>query len=51
VEVPSYRAKIVEDKEYFSGSIIETAKRSPADDVTSQDLAVLRRSSSYNAER
>ena len=51
VELPSYRAKIVEDKEYFSGSIIETAKRSPADDVTSQDLAVLRRSSSYNAER
>lgn len=52
VELPSYRAKIVEDKEYFSGSIIETAKRSPADDVTSsQDLAVLRRSASYNAER
>ncbi|KAF8775370.1 hypothetical protein HU200_004788 [Digitaria exilis] len=51
-EVPSsYRAKIVEDKEYFSGSIIETAtKRSPADDA-SQDMAVLRRSSSYNAER
>ncbi|KAF8716958.1 hypothetical protein HU200_026062 [Digitaria exilis] len=50
-EVPaSYRAKIVEDKEYFSGSIIETAtKRSPADDA-SQDMAVLRRSSSYNAE-
>ena len=53
VEAPSYRrAKlVVEDKEYFSGSIIETAKRSPADDVTSLDLAVLRRSSSYNAER
>jgi hypothetical protein len=51
VDLPSYRAKIVEDKEYFSGSIIETAKRSPADDVTSLDLAVLRRSSSYNAER
>ncbi|WVZ68252.1 hypothetical protein U9M48_017212 [Paspalum notatum var. saurae] len=49
-EVPCYRAKIVEDKEYFSGSIIETAKRSPADDA-SQDMAVLRRSSSYNAER
>lgn len=51
VELPSYRAKIVEDKEYFSGSIIEAAKRSPPDDVASQDLAVLRRSSSYNAER
>ncbi|XP_066315350.1 protein SOSEKI 5-like [Miscanthus floridulus] len=51
VELPSYRAKILEDKEYFSGSIIETAKRSPANHVTSQDLAVLRRSSSYNAER
>ncbi|KAJ1286147.1 hypothetical protein BS78_03G330200 [Paspalum vaginatum] len=49
-EVPCYRAKIVEDKEYFSGSIIETAKRSQADDA-SQDLAVLRRSSSYNTER
>jgi hypothetical protein len=48
--VPSYRAKIVEDKEYFSGSIIETAKRSP-DDGASQDMAVLRRSSSYNADR
>ena len=50
--VPSYRAKIVEDKEYFSGSIIETAKRSPDDDA-SQDMAVpvLRRSSSYNADR
>ncbi|RCV28054.1 hypothetical protein SETIT_5G375200v2 [Setaria italica] len=50
-EVPTYRAKIVEDKEYFSGSIIETAKRSSGDDDTSQDLAVLRRSSSYNADR
>jgi hypothetical protein len=48
--IPSYRAKIVEDKEYFSGSIIETAKRSPDDDA-SQDMAVLRRSSSYNADR
>lgn len=55
VEAPSYRrAKlVVEDKEYFSGSIVETAtKRSPADGVTSRDdLAVLRRSASYNAER
>jgi hypothetical protein len=50
-EVPTYRAKIVEDKEYFSGSIIETAKRSPGDDDASQDHAVLRRSSSYNADR
>ncbi|RLM92352.1 hypothetical protein C2845_PM08G30580 [Panicum miliaceum] len=48
--IPSYRAKIVEDKEYFSGGIIETAKRSPDDDA-SQDMAVLRRSSSYNADR
>jgi hypothetical protein len=47
---PPYRAKAVEDKEYFSGSIIEMAKRSPADDAC-QDLAVLRRSSSYNADR
>ncbi|XP_062207386.1 protein SOSEKI 4-like [Phragmites australis] len=49
-EVPAYRAKIVEDKEYFSGSIVEMPRRSPADDA-SQDLAVLRRSSSYNADR
>ncbi|RLN24263.1 protein UPSTREAM OF FLC-like [Panicum miliaceum] len=49
--VPSYRAKIVEDKEYFSGSIIETAKRSPDDDDAPRDMAVLRRSSSYNADR
>lgn len=47
-EIPTYREKIVEDKEYFSGSLVET-KRSPAD--ASQDLAVLRRSSSYNADR
>lgn len=50
-ELPCYRARIVEDKEYFSGSIVETAKRSPDDDDACQDLAVLRRSSSYNAER
>jgi hypothetical protein len=49
-DIPSYRANVVEDKEYFSGSIIEMAKRSPADDAC-QDLAVLRRSSSYNADR
>ncbi|CAO2166960.1 unnamed protein product [Urochloa humidicola] len=49
-EAPSFRAKIVEDKEYFSGSIIETARRSTGDDVA-QDMAVLRRSSSYNADR
>ncbi|TVT98570.1 hypothetical protein EJB05_56118, partial [Eragrostis curvula] len=50
-EAPSFRAKIVEDKEYFSGSIVEMTKRSPADDDACQDLAVLRRSSSYNADR
>ncbi|CAL4946658.1 unnamed protein product [Urochloa decumbens] len=49
-EAPSFRAKIVEDKEYFSGSIIEKAKRSPGDDAA-QGLPVLRRSSSYNADR
>ncbi|CAL4960560.1 unnamed protein product [Urochloa decumbens] len=49
-EAPSFRAKIVEDKEYFSGSIIEMAKRSPVDDAA-QGLPVLRRSSSYNADR
>ncbi|KAL6614196.1 hypothetical protein ACP70R_036466 [Stipagrostis hirtigluma subsp. patula] len=49
-ELTSYRGKIVEDKEYFSGSIVEMSKRSPADDA-SRDLAVLRRSSSYNADR
>ncbi|CAO2195199.1 unnamed protein product, partial [Urochloa humidicola] len=49
-EAPSFRAKIVEDKEYFSGSIIETARRSRGDDAA-QDVAVLRRSSSYNADR
>uniref|UniRef100_A0A0E0JQU0 SOSEKI DIX-like domain-containing protein n=1 Tax=Oryza punctata TaxID=4537 RepID=A0A0E0JQU0_ORYPU len=48
-EIPNYRQKIVEDKEYFSGSLVETKRSSPAD--TSQDLAVLRRSSSYNADR
>ncbi|KAL5222064.1 hypothetical protein ABZP36_026777 [Zizania latifolia] len=49
-EIPAYRQKVVADeKEYFSGSIIETKRSSPAD--TSQDLAVLRRSSSYNADR
>jgi hypothetical protein len=39
---------VVEDKEYFSGSLVET-QRSAAD--ACQDLAVLRRSSSYNADR
>ncbi|XP_040381801.1 protein SOSEKI 2-like isoform X2 [Oryza brachyantha] len=48
-EIPAYRQKIVEDKEYFSGSLVETKRSSPAN--TSQDLAVLRRSSSYNADR
>lgn len=48
-EIPNYRQKIVEDKEYFSGSLVETKRSSPAD--TSQDIAVLRRSSSYNADR
>ncbi|KAF0926021.1 hypothetical protein E2562_020703 [Oryza meyeriana var. granulata] len=48
-EIPAYRHKIVEDKDYFSGSLVETKRSSPAD--TSQDLAVLRRSSSYNADR
>ncbi|KAG8078433.1 hypothetical protein GUJ93_ZPchr0007g5153 [Zizania palustris] len=49
-EIPAYRQKVVVDeKEYFSGSIIETKRSSPAD--TSQDMAVLRRSSSYNADR
>ncbi|KAL5228280.1 hypothetical protein ABZP36_016545 [Zizania latifolia] len=48
--IPSYRQKIVvEEKEYFSGSLIET-KSSPAAE-TSQHLTVLRRSSSYNADR
>uniref|UniRef100_J3L5N2 SOSEKI DIX-like domain-containing protein n=1 Tax=Oryza brachyantha TaxID=4533 RepID=J3L5N2_ORYBR len=47
-EIPAYRQKIVEDKEYFSGSLVETKRSSPAN--TSQDLAVLRRSSSYNAD-
>jgi hypothetical protein len=51
-DIPSYhRAKAVEDKEYFSGSIVEMTKRSPADDATCQDQAVLRRSSSYDADR
>ncbi|CAO2197008.1 unnamed protein product [Urochloa humidicola] len=49
-EASSFRAKIVEDKEYFSGSIIETARRSTGDDAA-QDVPVLRRSSSYNADR
>uniref|UniRef100_A0A0D9V7L4 SOSEKI DIX-like domain-containing protein n=1 Tax=Leersia perrieri TaxID=77586 RepID=A0A0D9V7L4_9ORYZ len=48
-EIPTtYRQKIVEDKEYFSGSLVET-KRSSSPANLSQDLAVLRRSSSYNA--
>lgn len=46
---PTHRQKVVEDKEYFSGSLVET-QRSVADDAC-QDLAVLRRSSSYNADR
>ena len=45
---PNHRQKVVEDKEYFSGSLVET-QRSAAD--ACQDLAVLRRSSSYNADR
>ncbi|KAG8054807.1 hypothetical protein GUJ93_ZPchr0001g32788 [Zizania palustris] len=49
-EIPSYRQKIVvEEKEYFSGSLIETKRSPPAD--TSQHLPVIRRSSSYNADR
>ncbi|KAK3165916.1 hypothetical protein QOZ80_1AG0039300 [Eleusine coracana subsp. coracana] len=52
---PACRRKVVvvEDKEYFSGSIVEMAtKRSPGDDdACGQDIAVLRRSSSYNADR
>ncbi|KAI5007253.1 hypothetical protein ZWY2020_047201 [Hordeum vulgare] len=45
---PAYRQKAVEDKEYFSGSLVET-QRSGAD--ACQDVAVvLRRSSSYNAD-
>lgn len=47
-ETAIYRQKVVEDKEYFSGSLVET-QRSAADPC--QDLAVLRRSSSYNADR
>ncbi|KAM0891900.1 hypothetical protein ACQ4PT_026077 [Festuca glaucescens] len=43
---PTRRQKVVEDKEYFSGSLVET-QRSATD--ACQDLAVLRRSSSYNA--
>ncbi|KAL6853703.1 hypothetical protein ACP4OV_019732 [Aristida adscensionis] len=49
-DIASFRGKIVEDKEYFSGSIVEMTKRSPADDA-SRDMAALRRSSSYNADR
>uniref|UniRef100_A0ACD5VR89 Uncharacterized protein n=1 Tax=Avena sativa TaxID=4498 RepID=A0ACD5VR89_AVESA len=48
VVTPAHRQKVVEDKEYFSGSLVET-QRSAAD--ACQDLAVLRRSSSYNADR
>jgi hypothetical protein len=44
------RQKVVEDKEYFSGSLVETQRSAAADDAC-QDLAVLRRSSSYNADR
>uniref|UniRef100_A0A453FW54 SOSEKI DIX-like domain-containing protein n=1 Tax=Aegilops tauschii subsp. strangulata TaxID=200361 RepID=A0A453FW54_AEGTS len=47
-ETAVYRQKVVEDKEYFSGSLVETQR--PAADAC-QDLAVLRRSSSYNADR
>jgi hypothetical protein len=50
-DIPSYHsAKTVEDKEYFSGSIVDMTKRSPADDAC-QDQAVLRRSSSCDADR
>ncbi|CAM0882905.1 unnamed protein product [Alopecurus aequalis] len=45
---PTRPQNVVEDKEYFSGSLVET-QRSAAD--ACQDLAVLRRSSSYNADR
>uniref|UniRef100_A0ACD5VZQ4 Uncharacterized protein n=2 Tax=Avena sativa TaxID=4498 RepID=A0ACD5VZQ4_AVESA len=48
VVTPAHRQKVVEDKEYFSGSLVET-QRSAAD--ACQDPAVLRRSSSYNADR
>ncbi|XP_047059753.1 protein SOSEKI 4-like [Lolium rigidum] len=47
---PTRRQKVVEDKEYFSGSLVETQRSAAADDAC-QDLAVLRRSSSYNADR
>ncbi|XP_037407271.1 protein SOSEKI 4-like [Triticum urartu] len=47
-ETAVYRQKAVEDKEYFSGSLVETQR--PAADPC-QDLAVLRRSSSDNADR
>ncbi|KAM0859965.1 hypothetical protein ACQ4PT_046843 [Festuca glaucescens] len=46
---PTRRQKVVEDKEYFSGSLVETQRLAAAD--ACQDLAVLRRSSSYNADR
>ncbi|KQK10500.1 protein UPSTREAM OF FLC [Brachypodium distachyon] len=49
VEMPAFRQKFVEDKEYFSGSLVETQHSAAAD--KSQDMAVLRRSSSYNADR
>ncbi|XP_047060272.1 protein SOSEKI 5-like [Lolium rigidum] len=47
---PTRRQKVVEDKEYFSGSLVETQRSAAADDAC-QDVAVLRRSSSYNADR
>lgn len=39
----------MEDKEYFSGSIVETKRH--IDDAVRDQVPILKRSSSYNAER
>ncbi|XP_020583343.1 protein UPSTREAM OF FLC-like [Phalaenopsis equestris] len=46
-EMPSISTIRLEDKEYFSGSLIETKKKTLAGDCAAPGL---KRSSSYNAE-
>lgn len=50
IELPSFSSIRLENKEYFSGSLIETKKKTIAGDSTAA-AAGLKRSSSYNAER
>ncbi|KAL0929157.1 hypothetical protein M5K25_001101 [Dendrobium thyrsiflorum] len=51
IEMPSISAIRLEDKEYFSGSLIETKKKTLVGDGTATAAAALKRSSSYNSER